>query len=304
MPRSWNVDGNKSEPRTLLYLREADIHWDEGNDAIKNAPYPLRAEQLAFRHHEVYTAYNAFHKFIHNDPEARMDTIDGSEFNRKSWGLDDVTGKPFVDCDKDVVLAGHSFGGCTVLSILSSEPTQEYTPIPVSRAVILDPWLEPLPAPGPVPISTKGNGKNAINVEVDSVKSTLEENDIFASDTVAHPRMLVINSETFTLWKDHFARLQEIVKGWEPEGGRIATLVGSKHTSFSDFPILPLISGGTARRIFNTIADLSVAFLNDQFDEELKHVKTRKMEIKVIGVKKDGKPKRKLIGDPGDVIVE
>ncbi|KAG2013287.1 hypothetical protein CC2G_010216 [Coprinopsis cinerea AmutBmut pab1-1] len=304
MPRSWNVDGNKSEPRTLLYLREADIHWDEGNDAIKNAPYPLRAEQLAFRHHEVYTAYNTFHKFIHNDPEVRMDIIDGSEFKRKSWGLDDVTGKPFVDCDKDVVLAGHSFGGCTVLSILSSEPTQEYTPIPVSRAVILDPWLEPLPAPGPVPVSTKGNGKNATNVEVDSVKSTLEENDIFASDTVAHPRMLVINSETFTLWKDHFARLEEIVKGWEPEGGRIATLVGSKHTSFSDFPILPLISGGTARRIFNTIADLSVAFLNDQFDEELKHVKTRKMEIKVIGVKKDGKPKRKLIGDPGDVIVE
>jgi len=27
--------------------------------------------------------------------------------------------------------------------------------------------------------------------------------------------MLVINSETFTLWRDHFARLQEVVSTWE-----------------------------------------------------------------------------------------
>ena len=27
MPRSWHVDGNKSEPRTLLYIREGDIQY-------------------------------------------------------------------------------------------------------------------------------------------------------------------------------------------------------------------------------------------------------------------------------------
>lgn len=27
MPRSWHIDGNKSEPRTLLYLRESDIQY-------------------------------------------------------------------------------------------------------------------------------------------------------------------------------------------------------------------------------------------------------------------------------------
>lgn len=49
------------------------------------------------------------------------------------------------------------------------------------------------------------------------------ENDLAALE-VSHPRMLVINSETFTLWKDHYARLQEVVAGWEPHGGKILTL--------------------------------------------------------------------------------
>ena len=38
------------------------------------------------------------------------------------------------------------------------------------------------------------------------------------------PRMLVINSEIFTLWEEHFSRLQEVVKAWEPESNRIITL--------------------------------------------------------------------------------
>lgn len=46
-------------------------------------------------------------------------------------------------------------------------------------------------------------------------------------DTLSsHPRVLVINSETFTLWKDHFSRLQEVVSAWEPDGGRILTIGG------------------------------------------------------------------------------
>lgn len=38
------------------------------------------------------------------------------------------------------------------------------------------------------------------------------------------PRMLVINSEAFTLWKDHYARLQKVVAEWEPQGGHILTI--------------------------------------------------------------------------------
>ncbi|RXW25242.1 hypothetical protein EST38_g592 [Candolleomyces aberdarensis] len=322
MPRSWHVDGNKSEPRTIVYLRESDIHWDD-SDSIQSQPFPLRAEQLAFRHHEVYITYNSFHKLLHKDPEVKIETIDGKPFDKQSWGLDGSTGEPLVNCDTNVVLGGHSFGGCTVLSILSTNPPAEYLPLPVERAIVLDPWLEPLPAPGPVPVGKAKNGKQnmvengsegpspqtSVNEVVDSVKSTLEENSIVerssGDDAVSpHPRMLVINSETFTVWKDHFARLQEVVKGWEPEEKSIITLVASKHTSFSDFPILPVFSTRTAHRIFNTIANLSVSFLDRRLEEELKLTKTIKKDIKIIGVKKDGKPKRKLIGTPGDVIVE
>ena len=53
-----------------------------------------------------------------------------------------------------------------------------------------------------------------------------------------------------------------------------------------------------------TITKLSLAFLNDKLDEVLQTVPTTKMETMVIGVKKDGKPKRKLVGLPGDVIVQ
>jgi platelet-activating factor acetylhydrolase len=80
--------------------------------------------------------------------------------------------------------------------------------------------------------------------------------------------------------------------------------VDSKHTSFSDFPILPIFSSRISRRIFDTIANLSVSFLDKRLEDELEHTITIKKEIKIIGVKKDGKPKRKLIGTPGAVIVD
>jgi len=36
--------------------------------------------------------------------------------------------------------------------------------------------------------------------------------------------MLVINSEQFTVWKSHYARLKEVFESWEPRGGRLLTL--------------------------------------------------------------------------------
>jgi len=222
--------------------------WDD-SDSVQSGPFPLRAEQLAFRHHEVYITFNTFHKLIHKDPDVKIDTIDGSPFDKDSWGLDTETGKALVNCDDNVVLGGHSFGGCTVvsasldpitaylftfvkLSILSSSPPPEYLPIPIERAIILDPWLEPLPTPGPVPLlrsTTKKASNDTLASEADSVQTVLEENQIQVESTKSsaespHPRMLVINSETFTIWKDHYARLEEIVKGWEPNGNSIITL--------------------------------------------------------------------------------
>ena len=70
-------------------------------------------------------------------------------------------------------------------------PDAAYPELPIHSSVILDPWLEPIADPGPLPRAPA-------------------------------PRMLVLQSEGFTLWADHFARLLRTVKRWE--GGRVLTL--------------------------------------------------------------------------------
>lgn len=52
------------------------------------------------------------------------------------------------------------------------------------------------------------------------------------------------------------------------------------------------------------ISQLSLSFLDDKLEDILHTIPTTKMEIEVVGVKKDGKPKRRLIGKPGDVIAQ
>jgi len=112
--------------------------------------------------------------------------------------------------------------------MLSTLPLDGFSRIPVERTIILDPWLEPLPLPGPVPLgNTPSSSITAAEGVVKSEEATVisqHENVLATLEVSTHPRMLVINSETFTLWKDHYARLQEVVAGWEPRGGRTLTL--------------------------------------------------------------------------------
>lgn len=100
----------------------------------------------------------------------------------------------------------------------------------MERAVVLDPWLEPLPTPGPVLYTNSASTQEA------AIKSSIEEasspneGNVPTSDLkfkAGHSRMLVINSETFTLWKDHYARLKDSMAQWGPGGGRILTLGAS-----------------------------------------------------------------------------
>ena len=94
--------------------------------------------------------------------------------------------------------------------------------------MILDPWLEPLATPGPVPFenpspSTSGSTGEKISSSLDAttvVPAASTETEMKPPP----PRMLVINSEAFTLWKDHYARLQKVVAEWEPQGGHILTI--------------------------------------------------------------------------------
>ena len=126
-------------------------------------------------------------------------------------------------------------------SLLSNPlPTSEYAPIPTTHALVLDPWLEPLPSPGPAPYSVQ----NAIiNPELttlssgSSSESTLQESGTDISDVLKPkplPRMLVLNSDPFTLWKDHFERLKGVVEAWEPNGRRVLTL-----GEYSDHDTIP-----------------------------------------------------------------
>jgi len=107
--------------------------------------FRLRVEQLEFRRHEVYEIYKAFRSCIAGDA-SDIHLLHGGSFDNSSW-------RDMVQCDSDVAFTGHSFGGCTVLSVLSSPPPEGHEPLPISQALALDPWFQPLSKPGPMPTS-------------------------------------------------------------------------------------------------------------------------------------------------------
>jgi platelet-activating factor acetylhydrolase len=47
----------------------------------------------------------------------------------------------------------------------------------------------------------------------------------------------------------------------------------------------------------------SLAFLDSNFEQYIEEALSREMEALVIGIKPNGRPKRKLRGDVGDIIV-
>lgn len=94
----------------------------------------------------------------------------------------DFQGKIKVDT---LQLAGHSFGAATLLSLLSREPPEGFAPLPVTHALVLDPWLEPFEEQ--VPVQTNKN---------------------------AQVKKVILHSEGFTLWKSHMAQVVEVAKDW------------------------------------------------------------------------------------------
>ncbi|KAK7061916.1 SCF E3 ubiquitin ligase complex F-box protein GrrA [Favolaschia claudopus] len=287
-------DSGVLRERTVLYCREDDVVFPpETEEETTPRVLPLRVDQLVFRQQEVYRIYEAFCALVRDG--VALKELDGGSVDLKSWI--NKSGKPLVNCE-DVALVGHSFGGCTVLSILSSPPpSSEFAPIPFSKAILYDPWLEPLPSPGPTPTSSVP--------ELSKAESGLE-NGALAQKANGRllEQMLVINSQVFTLWTVHFTRLAEVVKAWEPNGRRLLTLVGSQHASFSDFPVLPLVRTKTAVKLMDRAVTLSLAFLDGTLDATLERLPTKKFEEKIVGKRKDGRPKRIMVGEVGDVSLE
>lgn len=74
--------------------------------------------------------------------------------------------------------------------------------------------------------------------------------------------------------------------------------------SFSDFSILPGLRKKQDLSILDKICQLSLAFLDDRLNEVLKEeIPTTEMKFEIIGAKPDGTPRKKLIGNVGDVAV-
>ena len=189
------------------------------------------------------------------------------------------------------------------LSILSEMPPtlggKKFSELPVTHAVALDPWMEPLPSPGPAPVHS------------------------------ASPPLLVVNSEDFTFWTEHFARLRAMVDLWTttkddssassefgtdsehaaPKGtgipnGRLFTLVKAAHVSFSDFPLFFAMGwmGRGARRITDVTYDLVYAFLEGDLEGALKRQRVASGAEK-IQHKRGGGKRHRFVGAAGDIVV-
>jgi len=99
----------------------------------------------------MYIAYKSFCHFLQHNCSSELETIDDSQIDYSSWcRIDATSGKRPVCLDANVTVAGHSFGGCIMLHILSTNTPSEYPHISITHALI--PWLEPLPLPGPIPL--------------------------------------------------------------------------------------------------------------------------------------------------------
>ena len=57
-------------------------------------------------------------------------------------------------------------------------------------------------------------------------------------------------------------------------------------------------------KLMDIIEELSLSFLDGQLNQKLISQKTRKMEVEVMGDRKDawGGPKRRIIGELGDIV--
>ncbi|KAG8832531.1 hypothetical protein FRC17_001188 [Serendipita sp. 399] len=191
---------------------------------------PLRTQQLEVRHVEILEAFKAFKSVINGSNTVISNHDDYSFWD--SW-------KNQVDVES-IVFTGHSFGGCTILHILSHSTPDEPDSLPISKVIIHDPWLEPL--------------------SPDFEDSAIQSGKFFSIP------VLVINSTQFTLWRDHFARAEKLFTAWVQQaanGSTFITFVGSKHMAFSDFPVLVSMSK-QAISFHHDMHDLSNAFIDDK----------------------------------------
>jgi len=218
---------------------------------------------LEMRRSEIYHALKAFEGVV-DGTEKPPRTMDGASFDWSCW-------KGRVECRQNVILAGHSFGSATALSLLSQPPAQPFAPLPVTQVVLLDPWVDPFDEAGPLPEPTEQDNR---------------------------PALCVICSEAFTVWDEHFQHLRDIVKGWKADGratAHLMTILRSKHVEFSDFGIL-IPPARRAHQVLRGTHDTTMRFICGSLNADLRD-KGRVMEIE------KRKNKRQIRGEPGEMFV-
>lgn len=119
----------------------------------------LRAHQLDFRVREVYEAYAGFCRLLGvgadgttppqtNGPttraQRRHSSVSAPAFSELIAGPQHVVKALYGCVDvRDLHLAGHSFGGGTLMRLITTQPPKPYSALPAKNAVLLDPWYEP-----------------------------------------------------------------------------------------------------------------------------------------------------------------
>ncbi|WFD05093.1 1-alkyl-2-acetylglycerophosphocholine esterase [Malassezia vespertilionis] len=170
-------------------------------------------------------------------------------------------------------LIGHSFGGATLFEYLRTD--QEH----FQYGIVLDPWMDFVRDP-----ATDKSVRGCLN------KPTY-----------------VINSEGFTLWREHYNKLCRVLMDGVVNGhldrGWLFTVSGANHTDFSDMPfLLPGIFGSAlpakdANRTITTLTIEQIISLRQQ--KHLRQIETgsilndlgtHKQNTKMGGLRLNGDP--------------
>ncbi|GAA6006437.1 hypothetical protein JCM10207_004935 [Rhodosporidiobolus poonsookiae] len=223
-------DGKK---RVVDYIK-AEEHLDFP------APHPpvtalqFRSSQLRMRLAEVEEVLTLVRRL--NDGEG---AAIAAENRRKDYGGEGVVGKWLAGWKgriamDELVMAGHSFGGATTIQVLRAGATH----FPFVRGIALDPWADPIP-PAPSSPSLSSPTRTSTRAS-DPAPTAAPSEDGEKSDVPLDIKvpLLVINSESFTLWKVHYKLVRGIVEAIEGGKGWLMTMIGSIHTTFSDLPLL------------------------------------------------------------------
>ncbi|PLW18870.1 hypothetical protein PCANC_12457 [Puccinia coronata f. sp. avenae] len=251
--------GGRPVGKPVEYVDMADV-----SAATRPENYLIaRAFQLELRTLEILAAAKSLAALAHPTPTstnpiklANLRTRgapgwaadDGARWSDQQWAQFAAA----VDWDHDVTLAGHSFGAADVVTA-ARHPDR---PKAWRRFILYDPWLETLEH-----CSAKFLGS-----------LTPSEGCAIADDFPC----LVVNSPGFTVWEEHFKKLQQLFIVDRPRTHQLclfATLGGIIHSSFSDLPVLVEWLWKITKKLkldsqkaVNMVTDLTIAFIEHDVD--------------------------------------